>query len=131
MSEDFPRQGPWPDPLLHLSTVGDYQPPPSRDAPAAPRRDSANYSDHLEDRLERLSLICMAMWSLIQSEMNVTEDDLLARVKEIDLMDSVEDGKITRQVTKCSRCNRPMSSRHTRCIYCGSENLVASAFDTV
>jgi hypothetical protein len=53
------------------------------------------------------------------------------RVKEIDLMDGVADGKITHQVCRCGRCDRPMSSRHTRCIYCGSEQLVASAFDSV
>ncbi|MHC4140724.1 MAG: hypothetical protein ACYSUF_02195 [Planctomycetota bacterium] len=46
-------------------------------------------------------------------------------------MDGVADGKITHQVCRCGRCDRPMSSRHTRCIYCGSEQLVASAFDSV
>ncbi len=128
MSDDFPRQGPWPDPLWHLSTVGDYQP---AGAAADRTRDATEYSPTLEDRLERLALICMAMWSLLQSETNLTEQDLLARVKEIDLMDSVVDGKITRQVTRCGRCDRPMSSRHIKCIYCGSEHLKASAFDTI
>ena len=85
----------------------------------------------LADRLDRLALICMAMWSLIQSETNLTEDDLLQRVKEIDLMDGSTDGKITRKVLRCETCTRPVSSRHTRCIYCGSDQLVASAFDTV
>ncbi len=112
--------------VWHLSTVGDYQPHPRR-----PGGEPHHAPSHLEDRLERLALICMAMWSLIQSETNLNEDDLLQRVREIDLLDGVPDNKITRQVTRCARCDRPMSSRHTRCIYCGSEHLAASAFDTI
>ena len=69
------------NPILHLTTLGDYrQRPPRRE------RDAAAGSPSLEDRLERLALTCMAMWSLIQSETKLTEDDLLQRVKEIDLM---------------------------------------------
>ena len=109
---------PWSDTLQHLSTLGDHE-------------RSGSSSPGVEDRLERLSLICMAMWTLIQSETNLTEEDLLRRVGEIDLMDGSADGRITHSVTRCGRCDRPMSSRHTRCIYCGSEQLTASVFDTV
>lgn len=116
------------DPLRHLAAL-----PVTKTGSTSPRDavPSSRDPDVIEDRLDRLALICMAMWSLIQSETNLTEDDLLERVKDIDLMDGAGDGKITRQVTQCSRCRRPMSTRHTRCIYCGSDQLVASAFDTV
>jgi hypothetical protein len=118
------------NPIWHLSTMDDYQREP---APAAPRSTGEGVYDrrHLDDRLERLALICMAMWTLIRSKTDLTEEDLLQCVSEIDLMDGVADGKITQQVCRCGRCDRPMSSRHTRCIYCGSEQLVASAFDSV
>ena len=116
--------GPWANTLRHLSTLGDYE---QRSSGADP----GSSSPGVEDRLERLSLICMAMWTLIQSETNLTEEDLLRRVGEIDLLDGTADGRITRSVTRCGRCDRPMSSRHTRCIYCGSEQLTASVFDTV
>ena len=120
MSYQRPRPPAGSDALWHLSTLCDER-----------RPEGSGGGPHLEDRIDRLALICMAMWSLIRSETNLTEEQLLERVREIDLMDGEEDGKITRQVTQCSRCNRPMSSRHTRCIYCGSDALVASAFDTV
>jgi hypothetical protein len=119
------------DPVRYLSTVDDYQRAATGRAPTRAPDDAVYDPRLLEDRLERLALICMAMWSLVQSETNLTEEDLLERVREIDMMDGTADGKITRQVVRCSKCDRPMSSRHTRCIYCGSENLVASAFDTV
>jgi hypothetical protein len=114
---------PWSSALRHLSTVGEYE----HRGPA----DAGSGTPGLEDRLDRLALICMAMWTLLQSETSLTEEDLLARVREIDLMDGSDDGRITRKVARCSRCDRPMSSRHTRCIYCGSEQLTASVFDTV
>ena len=41
----------------------------------------------LEDRLERLSLVTMAMWSLLQDKTRLTEEDLLERVRTLDLMD--------------------------------------------
>ena len=63
---------------------------------------AADASDlrYLEDRVDRLSLICMAMWSLMQDKTNLSEQDLMDRVKMIDLMDGKEDGKATRTVTQ-------------------------------
>lgn len=84
---------------------------------------------YLEDRVDRLSLVCMAMWSLLRDKTNFTEEDLLERVKLMDLLDGVEDGKATKTVSQCTACNRPMNPRHTKCIYCGNAKLVESAFD--
>jgi hypothetical protein len=119
------------NPLWHLSSMGDYQQPKPQPMETRTPDDASRDPSGTEDRLERLALICMAMWSLIQSKTDLTEEDLLQRVQEIDLMDGNADGKITRQVVRCGSCNRPMSSRHTRCIYCGSDHLAASVFDTV
>ncbi len=99
----------------------------ARSAAGSAKRDVA----HMEDRLERLSLVCMAMWSLIQDKTKLTEEDLLERVKMIDLMDGVEDGKATRGVQKCRACGRVMSARHRKCLYCGAEKLAKSAFDAI
>lgn len=85
----------------------------------------------LEDRIERLSLVCMAMWTLMRDKTNLSEHDLLERVKTLDLMDGKEDGQASRSVQKCSKCGRVMSSRHQRCLYCGAERLVQSAFDAI
>ena len=98
----------------------------SRQAAAA-NRDNV----HLEDRLERLSLVCMAMWSLLQDKTGVTEQELLDRVKALDLVDGQPDGKATRTVSQCQACGRVMSPRHIACMYCGAEKLVSSAFDTI
>ena len=86
---------------------------------------------YLEDRVDRLSLICMAMWSLMRDKTSLSEEDLMERVRMIDLMDGTEDGKATRTVMKCTKCNRPMNPRHKKCLYCGSEKLIQSAFDAL
>ncbi len=96
-------------------------------AAGSAKRDVTN----LEDRIERLSLVCMAMWSLIQDKTQLTEEDLLERVKMIDLMDGQEDGKASRSIQKCRACNRVMSPRHRKCLYCGEKKLAQSAFDAI
>ncbi len=83
----------------------------------------------LEDRLDKLTLVCMALWSLLAEQLDLSEERLMERVKEIDLRDGVPDGKVTREVARCPKCNRVMSPRHKRCIYCGAGRLNVTAFD--
>lgn len=99
---------------------------------STPRNDASAEEIHqLNERLDKLTLINMAMWTLIQEVTKLTDVDLLERIKQIDLMDGKEDGKITRQVAKCSSCHRVMNQRHEHCLYCGHERLIISAFDKI
>ena len=72
-----------------------------------------------ESRLDRLTLVCMAMWSLLKEKTNLTDEELLKRVEEIDLADGKLDGRVSAQVITCPQCNRQMSTRTNRCFYCG------------
>ena len=45
--------------------------------------------------------------------------ELIERIKEIDLSDGKMDGKARRSVMECPHCNRTISMRYQRCIYCG------------
>lgn len=101
---------------------------PSGTGNLGPFRES---TQELEDRLDKLALICMAMWSLMRQTTQLTEEDLMQRVKEIDLLDGQADGRITPQVARCPACNRVMSPRHTRCLYCGKDKLQITAFDSI
>jgi len=102
----------------------------SSDASGA-ARDARDIKADLTERLDKLTLISMAMWELLQEKAGLTETDLMARIKEIDLRDGQADGKVTRQIARCTKCDRVMSPRHSRCLYCGEEKLVTSAFDDV
>jgi hypothetical protein len=83
------------------------------------------------DKIDTLVLIGRAMWELVRASNNLSEDDLLKKVTEVDLSDGTLDGKIITPPKKCSSCNRVMSKRHRRCIYCGAEERLDSAFDSL
>ncbi|HOF18958.1 MAG TPA: hypothetical protein PK082_08605 [Phycisphaerae bacterium] len=85
----------------------------------------------VDDRVEKLTLACMAMWELLRERTGLTEEDLLAKVREIDLRDGAEDGKVARQLKRCPRCDRVMSAKHARCLYCGEPDLQAGAFGQI
>lgn len=85
----------------------------------------------LTDRFDKLVLINMAMWSLMQERTGLSEDDLIQRVQDIDLRDGVPDGKITRGVRKCSNCGRAVSQRHNKCLFCGNDALGDTPFENV
>ena len=83
----------------------------------------------LEDRLDRLTLACMALWELVEERTGLTEEDLYDKAQEIDLRDGKADGKVTKTVLNCPKCQRVMSPKHKRCLYCGEEGLESSPFD--
>ena len=66
--------------------------------------------NELEARVDRLAMLCCAMWTVIQSSSDATDDDLIDMVRDIDLADGYEDGKAQdRQVYDCHACRRPVS----------------------
>jgi ribosomal protein S27AE len=98
---------------------------PSR--PRGPRSDDAR---RLSDRIDRLQLVCMALWELIEEKTSLTSEELAAKVKELDLADGKADGKVSRTVKNCTKCGRAMSPRHQRCLYCGSAKLHENPFES-
>jgi hypothetical protein len=85
----------------------------------------------LEDSIERLVLVNAALWSLLKDRTGLTDAALTARVRDIDLRDGVEDGKITQSVQNCQKCGRSMNPRHKKCLYCGGERLASSPFQGI
>jgi hypothetical protein len=73
----------------------------------------------LKGKCDKALLVCEALWSFINERLGVTEDELIDRIKEIDLSDGKMDGKARRTVMECPHCNRTISMRYQRCIYCG------------
>jgi hypothetical protein len=86
------------------------------------------YTVVLQDRIDKLLLINMAMWSFMQEKWGLTEEQLADRVREIDLRDGTLDGRPPQGAAICQKCNRPMSRKHQRCLYCGSQTSTGSPF---
>ena len=75
----------------------------------------------LERRTDRLTLTTMAIWTILSEKLGVTEEELVAKISEIDLSDGKLDGKIHVPVRSCPSCGRTLSKRHNKCMYCGAE----------
>ena len=58
-----------------------------RDASHA--REATRAASEVERRLDKLTLISMAMWSFLTEKLQLSEEDLMERVKRLDLMDGV------------------------------------------
>lgn len=74
----------------------------------------------LQVRLDRLSMVCQAMWELLRDKAKLTDEDVIKQMQQIDLRDGVADGKMTRQTLVCPECGRNVSSRREQCLYCGT-----------
>ncbi|MBI3270126.1 MAG: hypothetical protein HYZ53_14045 [Planctomycetes bacterium] len=95
-------------------------------------RSAQSRYQELAESIDRLSLLTRAMWSLLVEHTELTEQDLIARVKHLDLSDGVADGKVRAQPTECGKCKALISPKFRRCIYCGADRPPPeSAFDRV
>jgi len=81
--------------------------------------------NQLERRVDRLSLLNLALWQLLQEKSGLTEAELEARVSALDNEDGVVNGRTANSMAHdCPRCHRPISLRHHKCLYCEYEEPV-------
>ena len=73
----------------------------------------------VEERLDRTLLACEAMWSILRDKLGVTDVELVERINDIDLSDGRLDGKVRKTAVACPKCNRTISQRFPKCMYCG------------
>lgn len=78
--------------------------------------------EHLEDNVDRLTLITQALWELLQAKLHVEESELTSLIEEIDLRDGKLDGKMTKVAQKCVRCRQSVSVKTGVCFYCGHKH---------
>lgn len=93
--------------------------------------DAVDLVHRLSARVDRLTLINMALWSLLKERAGLSEEDLANRIQEIDLADGQLDGRVRAQIQTCPHCQRTLSQKHNRCLFCGYEPEEKDAFSTV
>src|SRR5262245_1677425 len=94
---------------------------------AVPGRPSQRDLDHLIEKLDRLSLVAMAIWSIARDKLGATDAELAERIQALDLADGKLDGRMNSGVVECRKCHRKLSARHGRCLYCGTERPSGTA----
>ena len=84
--------------------------------------------DHTEiiremaSRLDQLELLNKALLELVTQKGLVSQEEVGVMMKQIDLLDGVEDGKLSSHVHRnaptCPHCGRYVNPRRTQCVYC-------------
>ena len=90
---------------------------------AEAKMQTAQYSDrvhNLEASVGHLALACQAMWELLRERVGVTEEQLYAKMTEVDVRDGALDGRMRPVLTKCPACGKPSNSKNSSCMYCGA-----------
>ncbi len=102
----------------------------SRAARADNKADAAELNvRRLAARMDGMALACQAMWELLQEKTELSDEDLLQRMQEVDLRDGNADGRLRATTTDCSTCGRTVNSRRGSCMYCGTEMQSDQVFD--
>jgi hypothetical protein len=75
----------------------------------------------VDHEIERLKLLNQALWELLRARLDLKDADLEKVIREVDLRDGAEDGRMTTTALKCPTCGRVSSSKHWKCLYCGQQ----------
>lgn len=84
----------------------------------------------VQERIDRLTLVCLAMWELVSEHTDLTDEDLRAKIEEIDASDGRRDGFHRPGADRCS-CGAAVAAGAPRCQFCGAEAPDRSPFKAV
>ena len=82
----------------------------------------------LEEKLDRLALICRAMFELMEASTGITEEQLRQKIVDVDARDGQADNRMTPKPKRCPKCDAMMSPRFGRCLFCGYKDQTAETF---
>lgn len=73
----------------------------------------------VDERIDRLTLLVEAMWSLLR-EQGLTDEDLANRLMELDKSDGSLDGRRTPPPATCGSCGSKVAAGLAACQFCGT-----------
>jgi hypothetical protein len=91
-------------------------------------RDTKDDLADLRADVDRLQMICEAMWTIVKLRTGAAEEELAKLVEEIDLRDGKVDGKSVKPPMACKMCGRAVSVRTSVCLYCGAHHTRPTVF---
>jgi hypothetical protein len=103
----------------------------AKDVVAQEQAGQAATLGQMEEKFDRLALICRAMLELLEERTGLTDQDLVKKIAEVDIRDGKADGKMTAKAKPCPSCGSMMSPRFNRCLFCGHKDGSGDPFNTV
>ncbi len=101
--------------------LGQHGAQSARLASAAASSQGSSVEEHLDlhERVDRLLMVVDGIWSLLEDD-GYTDEQLLARIQEIDAADGVADGKRTQLAAQCGECGAKVAPGLSSCQFCGT-----------
>ena len=91
------------------------------ETPIPQHRPGLDY-DHPIARLDRVTLMSHAIWTLAAERLQLSDDQLKERMMELDLEDGVRDRKVTVAPKRCE-CGVMVAAKPGWCISCGEHSI--------
>ena len=88
---------------------------------------SSEMLEKLVQKVDTLTAICKATWELLQAETDLTEADLLEKMKA--QLAQKAGASPQADVRVCAKCSRNNKAGRKTCMYCGAELPIGSAFE--
>jgi hypothetical protein len=117
---------------FHFRGPGRHSDPEARAdaARASKQADSTRREmEGVEARLDKLTLVCEAMWQLLRDKTGLSDAELVEQISQLDAADGKMDGMGQRAPVDCPSCGRTISARHVKCMYCGAYKSDLGPFD--
>ena len=73
-------------------------------------------------RIDSLELACAGLWELLKTKHGYTDEELVAAIHKIDMLDGKIDGHARDPEATCPHCGRKLLARRSpNCSWCGME----------
>lgn len=114
--------------MPRYGNLGGGTPPIFNSHPSTSNSGTQSDVRELQAQVDKLELVVEALWRQLKRHTELTDEDLVETISEIDLEDGRFDGKkATKSFRECPGCKRRINKNHTKCFYCG-EVLLAEPF---
>lgn len=94
------------------------------------RRQTDLQLSNADQRVDRLALICEAMWDLMREHTTLTDEDLANKLAELDMSDGNKDGR-RQQISAACVCGAMVNARSEICQFCGADAPQRSMFNAI
>ncbi len=83
-------------------------------------RKGENEVDALRDQIDKMALINQALYDLLKKHVGITDEELRRKVRELDVSDGVEDGRLRSEPLECPKCGAVVTAGALKCYSCGA-----------